>query len=189
MYFFSGAVSEQEAEEEADYIIEKLNGEPLELGIVLDVETIGSGTSRHDDLSTEQYTADTSAFCERVKAAGYNPIVYSNIFWEATHYDMTKIGNYDVWYADYMTTPQTPYMYRFWQYTDSGTVPGINGAVDLDVELIPKSDLVEHHGVFLLDALQQAVLENSTGGTEIGKGNESSCAGNRGVDLIQKQSQ
>lgn len=188
VYFFSGAVSEQEAEEEADYIIEKLNGEPLELGIVLDVETIGSGTSRHDDLSAEQYTADTSAFCERVKAAGYNPIVYSNIFWEATHYDMTKIGNYDVWYADYMTTPQTPYMYRFWQYTDSGTVPGINGAVDLDVELIPKSDLVERHGVFLLDALQQAVLENSSGGTEIGKGNESS-AGNRGVDLIQKQSQ
>ena len=189
VYFFSGAVSEQEAEEEADYIIEKLNGEPLELGIVLDVETIGSGTSRHDDLSAEQYTANTSAFCERVRAAGYNPIVYSNIFWEATHYDMTKIGNYDVWYADYMTTPQTPYMYRFWQYTDSGTVPGINGAVDLDVELIPKSDLVEHHGVFLLDALQQAVLENSSGGTEIGKGNESSCAGNRGVDLIQKQSQ
>ena len=187
VYFFSGAVSEQEAEEEADYIIEKLNGEPLELGIVLDVETIGSGTSRHDDLSAEQYTANTSAFCERVRAAGYNPIVYSNIFWEATHYDMTKIGNYDVWYADYMTTPQTPYMYRFWQYTDSGTVPGINGAVDLDVELIPKSDLVEHHGVFLLDALQQAVLENSSGGTEIGKGNESSCAGNRGVDLIQKQ--
>ncbi|MGN0434308.1 MAG: glycoside hydrolase family 25 protein [Bilifractor sp.] len=189
VYFFSGAVNEQEAEEEADYIIEKLNGEPLELGIVLDVETIGSETSRHDYLSTEQYTANTSAFCERVKAAGYNPIVYSNIFWEATHYDMTKIGNYDVWYADYMTTPQTPYMYRFWQYTDSGTVPGINGAVDLDVELIPKSDLVEHHGVFLLDALQQAVLENSSGGTEIGKGNESSCAGNRGVDLIQKQSQ
>ena len=189
VYFFSGAVSEQEAEEEADYIIEKLNGEPLELGIVLDVETIGSGTSRHDDLSAEQYTANTSAFCERVRAAGYNPIVYSNIFWEATHYDMTKIGNYDVWYADYMTTPQTPYMYRFWQYTDSGTVPGINGAVDLDVELIPKSDLVERHGVFLLDALQQAVLENSSGGTEIGKGNESSCAGNRGVDLIQKQSQ
>lgn len=188
VYFFSGAVSEQEAEEEADYIIEKLNGEPLELGIVLDVETIGSGTSRHDDLSAEQYTANTSAFCERVRAAGYNPIVYSNIFWEATHYDMTKIGNYDVWYADYMTTPQTPYMYRFWQYTDSGTVPGINGAVDLDVELIPKSDLVEHHGVFLLYALQQAVLENSSGGTEIGKGNESSCAGNRGVDLIQKQS-
>lgn len=189
VYFFSGAVSEQEAEEEAEYIIEKLNGEPLELGIVLDVETIGSGTSRHDDLSAEQYTANTSAFCERVRAAGYNPIVYSNIFWEATHYDMTKIGNYDVWYADYMTTPQTPYMYRFWQYTDSGTVPGINGAVDLDVELIPKSDLVEHHGVFLLDALQQAVLENSSGGTEIGKGNESSCAGNRGVDLIQKQNQ
>lgn len=188
VYFFSGAVSEQEAEEEADYIIEKLNGEPLELGIVLDVETIGSGTSRHDDLSAEQYTVNTSAFCERVKAAGYNPIVYSNIFWEATHYDMTKIGNYDVWYADYMTTPQTPYMYRFWQYTDSGTVPGINGAVDLDVELIPKSDLVERHGVFLLDALQQAVLENSSGGTEIGKDNESS-AGNRGVDLIQKQSQ
>ncbi|MGO5160767.1 GH25 family lysozyme [Bilifractor sp. LCP21S3_E12] len=188
VYFFSGAVSEQEAEEEADYIIEKLNGEPLELGIVLDVETIGSGTSRHDDLSAEQYTADTSAFCERVKAAGYNPIVYSNIFWEATHYDMTKIGNYDVWYADYMTTPQTPYMYRFWQYTDSGTVPGINGSVDLDVELIPKSDLVERHGVFLLDALQQAVLENSSGGTEMGNSNDSS-AGNRGVDLIQKQSQ
>lgn len=189
VYFFSGAVNEQEAEEEADYIIEKLNGEPLELGVVLDVETIGSGTSRHDYLSAEQYTANTSAFCERVKAAGYNPIVYSNIFWEATHYDMTRIGNYDIWYADYMTTPQTPYRYRFWQYTDSGTISGINGAVDLDIELIPKSDLIEHHGVFLLDALQQAVSENSSG-EESGTGNstESGCTGSSGVDLIQKQS-
>lgn len=186
VYFFSGAVNEQEAAEEADYIIGKLNGEALELGIVLDVETIGSSTSRHDYLSADQYTANTVTFCERVKAAGYNPIVYSNIFWEATHYDMTRIDDYDIWYADYMTTPQTPYHYRFWQYTDSGTVPGISGAVDLDVELISKSDLVEHHGVFLLDALKQAVSGSASGKTGV---QSSEYSGNRGVDLIRKENQ
>ena len=192
VYFFSGAVNEQEASEEADYLIGKLNGEPLELGIVLDVETIGSSTSRHDDLSQEQYTSNTRTFCERVKAAGYNPIVYSNIFWEATHYDMTKIDDYDLWYADYMTTPQTPYMYRFWQYTDSGTVPGISGAVDLDVELIPKSELVQHHGIYLLDALQQAVSgDTSYAAKTTSKASDESISKDRGencgIDLIRKE--
>ncbi|MGN0362711.1 MAG: glycoside hydrolase family 25 protein [Bilifractor sp.] len=155
LYFFSGAVNETEAAEEADYILNRLQGETLKLGIVLDAETIGSDTSRFDSLSREQYTANAAAFCQKVEEAGYRPVLYANIFWEASHYDMNQLSIYDIWYADYMTTPQTPYMYRYWQYTDSGTVPGISGTVDLDVELIPKSELVNYYGVFLLDALQQ----------------------------------
>ena len=105
---------------------------------------------------------------------------------------MTKIDDYDLWYADYMTTPQTPYMYRFWQYTDSGTVPGISGAVDLDVELIPKSELVQHHGIYLLDALQQAVSgDTSYAAKTTSKASDESISKDRGencgIDLIRKE--
>jgi|GEM_PF-1941551 len=162
LYFFSAAVNTAEAAEEADYILNRLQGETLNLGIVLDAETIGSETSRFDYLSKEQYTANALAFCQKIEDAGYRPVLYANIFWEASHYDMNQLSAYDIWYADYMTTPQTPYMYRYWQYTDSGTVPGISGTVDLDVELIPRSELVNHYGVFLLDALQQGKTETTS---------------------------
>ena len=136
VYVFSQAVNEEEADEEARFVLDQLQGRTLELPIVYDPELIRDDEARTDSVTGEQFTANTIAFCERVKEAGYQPMIYSNMVWEADLYDLGKLQSYPVWYADYEQIPQTPYAFRFWQYSEKGTVDGISGDVDLDVEFI-----------------------------------------------------
>ena len=137
VYFFAQAVNEAEAIEEANYVLNALKGYELQLPIVYDPELISHTKARTDNVTGEQFTKNTIAFCEAVKAAGYTPMVYSNMVWEATLFDMTQLQAYNFWYADYEKLPQTPYAFCFWQYSDQGRVPGIKGNVDLNVQFIP----------------------------------------------------
>ena len=63
-------------------------------------------------------------------------MIYSNMVWEDQIFEMERLQDYPFWYADYEKKPQTPYDFTFWQYTEKGTAPGIDGNVDLDVEFI-----------------------------------------------------
>ena len=69
---------------------------------------------------------------------GYRPMVYSNLVWEAFEFDMEKLADYPIWYADYEPAPQTPYRFTFWQYSEKGQVDGIEGGVDLNVQFCEK---------------------------------------------------
>ena len=143
VYFFSQAVSESEAAQEAAFVIEKLDGTDLDLPIVYDPEFILDGegnkleSARTSALTGEQITLNTLAFCQAVEAAGYEAAFYSNMLSESEVFDMTALADYTVWYADYNALPQTPYGFTFWQYTDTGSVAGIEGNVDLNIQLIP----------------------------------------------------
>ena len=137
VYFFSQAVNEAEALEEANYVLNALNGYQLQLPIVYDPELISHTKARTDNVTGEQFTKNTIVFCEAITAAGFTPMVYSNMIWEATLFDMSQLQAYDFWYADYEQVPQTPYDFRFWQYSDHGQVPGIKGNVDLNIQFIP----------------------------------------------------
>ena len=136
VYVFSQAVSEKEALEEAELVLNVIKDAKLTLPVVFDPEKIRNDTARTDHVSGEQFTKNTLAFCRKIREAGYEPMVYANMVWEADLYDMKQLQDLPVWYADYEPTPQTPYDFRFWQYSEKGTVPGINGKVDLDVEFI-----------------------------------------------------
>ncbi len=140
VYFFAQAVSEEEAVEEADFVLEQLDGAPLELPVVYDPETIVDDVARTDDVSGEQFTKNTLAFCERIREAGYTPMVYCNMKWEAYELDLAALQEADiaVWCADYADQPQTPYEFSFWQYTNSGHVDGIGTTVDLDIQIYKK---------------------------------------------------
>ena len=140
VYFFSQAINETEALEEADFVLSALEGYKLQLPIVYDPELISHDDARTDNVTGEQFTKNTITFCDAIKAAGYEPMVYSNMVWEATLFDMTKLQDYDFWYADYEAAPQTPYDFTFWQYTESGKVPGIEGNVDLNLQFIPTKE-------------------------------------------------
>lgn len=137
-YFFSQAVNEEETLEEAVFVLENLNGYGLELPIVFDPERIRDDTARTDNISGEQFTKNTVLFCEKIKEAGYQPMVYSNLVWEAFEFDMEELADYPIWYADYEIVPQTPYRFTFWQYSEKGQVDGIEGAVDLDLQFCEK---------------------------------------------------
>lgn len=133
VYVFSQAVNESEAVQEAEMVIEHLNGISLDLPVVYDPELIRDDEARTDEVTGEQFTKNTIAFCEKIKDAGYEPMIYSNMYWEAFLFDLKQLQDYPVWYADYEKIPQTPYDFTFWQYSESGHVDGIEGETDLNV--------------------------------------------------------
>ncbi len=134
-YVFSQAINTQEAEEEAQLAIDILKDYELELPVVYDPESILDANARTDYVSGEQFTENAIAFCEKVKAAGYDTMIYSNMMWEAFQFDMKKLEKYPFWYADYEPLPQTPYDFLYWQYSNTGRIPGVEGTVDLDIQL------------------------------------------------------
>ncbi len=138
VYIFSQAISEEEAVEEADYVINILKDRQIELPVTYDPETIRDDEARTDNLTGEQATLNTIAFCERIKSAGYEPMIYSNMIWEADFFDMSRVEQYPKWYADYELSPQTPYDFMFWQYSETGIVDGVHTPVDLDVWFVKK---------------------------------------------------
>lgn len=139
VYLFSQAVNEAETMEEVQLVLDNLTEYELQLPVVYDPERIRNDEARTDDVTGEQFTNHTVLFCEKIKEAGYEPMVYSNLVWEAFEYDMEKLADYPIWYADYEPVPQTPYDFTFWQYSEKGQVDGINGIVDVNVEFLKKS--------------------------------------------------
>ena len=75
---------------------------------------------------------------QEIEEAGYDAMIYSNMLWEAYELDLEKLLDYPVWYADYEELPQTPYRFSMWQYSSTGSVPGIEGNVDLNIQLLKK---------------------------------------------------
>lgn len=142
VYFFSQAVNEAEAREEAAFVLEHLKGYELDLPVVYDPESILNDTARTDNVSGEQFTKNTLLFCELIENAGYEAMIYSNMLWEACKFDLSQLTDYPIWYADYEALPQTPYHFEFWQYTDTALIDGVtdgrdNNFVDLNIQLIP----------------------------------------------------
>ena len=135
VYFFSQAISEEEAVEEAEFVLDMIEGFNITMPIVYDPETIQDAKARTDEVTKEQFTANAAAFCERIKEAGYEPMIYANMLWEAYQLDMKQLASYDFWYADYEDMPQSPYDYDIWQYTSEGKIDGIDAAVDLNIYL------------------------------------------------------
>ena len=137
VYFFAQAVNEQEAVEEADYVLGILQGYPLTMPIVYDPETIESPAARTNSVSGEQLTKNAAAFCDEIRKGGYTPMIYSNMLWQAYKLNMSELGDELFWYADYEPLPQTPYNFAFWQHSQSAFVPGVPTACDVDIQMLP----------------------------------------------------
>lgn len=71
--------------------------------------------------------------------AGYEPMIYYNLPVGYNHYQLDRLTAYDKWFAQYTSKnqPDMYYDYRIWQYTDSGSVPGIEGKVDMNLAFLP----------------------------------------------------
>ncbi|MCR4674139.1 MAG: glycoside hydrolase family 25 protein [Lachnospiraceae bacterium] len=136
VYFYSQAINETEAKEEAEFVLSQLNGMKLELPVVYDPEHVLDDEARTDDVTGEQFTKNAVVFLDTIKEAGYTPAIYANMLWEAFELDLTKLSDYDIWYADYEAIPQSPYHFKYWQYSNTGSVDGISGEVDLNLEFV-----------------------------------------------------
>ena len=133
VYFFSQAITSEEAEEEADYVLDALNGQELAFPVAFDWESIPGDKARTDGMDGEELTRCAAAFCKRIKDAGYRPAVYFNQTQGYLCYDLRELTDYDLWLAEYDTTPDFYYHFDLWQYSHTGRVNGIKGDVDLDL--------------------------------------------------------
>lgn len=133
VYFFSQAISATEAVEETDFVLEHIHPYQITGPVVYDTEEIKDDTARTDQNTREDFTNFCKVFCDGVKQAGYQPMIYANMKWIAFTLKMEELTEYDFWYADYHELPQCPYDYKMWQYSEAGTVPGIRASVDLDL--------------------------------------------------------
>lgn len=133
-YFFSQAVSPEEAEEEAAYVLAFLKGQALELPIVFDWE-IPDSSARTADMDGAAVTECTKAFCRRIRDAGYEPMVYFNLYFMERYLDLGELRDYKFWLALYDSPMSCPVRVDMWQYTANGIVPGIEASVDIDLLL------------------------------------------------------
>lgn len=136
VYFFSQAITEEEAIEEARYVLEKVAPYKISCPIVLDVEKVSDSEARMNKISKEQRTANTLAFLKEVESAGYKAMLYHNMEMATLKMDMTQLEDYDKWFAYYNKELYYPYAYSVWQYTDKGKVDGISGDVDMNISFI-----------------------------------------------------
>lgn len=137
-YFFTQATSEAEALEEANAVIEALAPYNVTYPVAIDVEDVNDSAARTANLTAEQRTTYVITFCERLKEAGYTPMIYGNLKSYCDMLDMERLNEYDKWFAFYDTYVYFPYDITMWQYTDSGSVNGIEGNVDLNITFTDK---------------------------------------------------
>lgn len=133
VYFFTQAITKEEAVEEADYVINKIKPYNVTYPIVIDVEEILGDTYRQQNLTKDELTDIIVAFCERVKEKGYTPMIYGNLKCLIGSVDLTRLEDYDKWFAYYSDNLYYPYQLSMWQYSDQGSIDGINGNVDLNI--------------------------------------------------------
>ena len=137
VYFFSQAVSVDEAREEAKFVLKQIKGQKIKGPVVFDMEPI-KGADRITYLTVEEKTAIADAFCDYVEKKGYEAMVYGNPQWLNGDVDLSLLTEHPVWLAHYTKFTEWPYWYNMWQYTCEGKVSGIKGKVDLSVKIIAK---------------------------------------------------
>lgn len=137
-YFFSQAVNEEEAVEEAAFVLDIIKDYGLELPIVYDPETVYDDDARTNGLSKRQLTANALAFCNAISASGYEPCLYVNNMWQAYSLDMASFNDIQIWLADYRDQPQSPYHFEYWQYSyrGNGSRFGSDTEIDYDIRLL-----------------------------------------------------
>lgn len=133
VYFFSQAITEAEAIEEAEFVLEQLEPYDISYPVVFDVEKVSSSKGRMNQLSAAERTNVTLAFCRRIEEAGLTPMIYGNLEMFGVLIDLEPLEKYDKWFAFYDDSLYYPYDFKIWQYTDKGRVNGIEGDVDLNI--------------------------------------------------------
>lgn len=133
VYFFSQAITPEEAKEEAAFVTRIIAPYKIQCPVVFDVEKISDSEARMNKISVEERTRIAITFCEEIKKAGYDPMLYYNMEMGALMLDLEQLEEYNKWFAYYNKDIYYPYDFQIWQYTDKGRVDGIEGDVDLNI--------------------------------------------------------
>ena len=137
VYFYSSAVNDVEAVEEASMAATLCSGYKLSYPVFLDVERSSSGGGRADGLSPSERTTVIKAFCATMENSGYKAGLYANKNWMEDMIDTPSLSNYRLWLAQYAASPTySRTRFDIWQYTSKGSIGGISGRVDLNISYL-----------------------------------------------------
>ena len=137
VYFFTQAINEVEAVEEASMVLALCDGFELDYPVIIDSEGAG-GNGRADSLDVQTRTKVCAAFCQTIDHAGYEAGVYASRSWYNANLEVSELDKYRIWLAEYRSTPLYSGYYDMWQYTSKGKINGIEGNVDLNISYMGK---------------------------------------------------
>lgn len=133
VYFFSQAVDETEAVEEASMVLDQIRNYKISYPVFLDVEASGG---RADKIDKATRTAVCKAFCQTIQNSGYTAGIYANKTWLESKIDTGSLSAYKIWLAQYAAKPTYKGRYDLWQYRSTGSVSGISGNVDFNISYL-----------------------------------------------------
>ncbi len=132
VYFFSQAISEKEAREEAKYVLDIIEDYDITYPVLFDWEGIFT-EARTDHVTGEEMTRFAIAFCEEIEKAGYTAGVYFNQSYGYNYYHLRSLHDYEFWLAEYQQAQSFAYEVQLWQYDCEARIPGIKTTVDLNL--------------------------------------------------------
>lgn len=135
VYFFTQAVNEVEAVEEASAVLQLIREYHLEYPVFIDTEGAG-GNGRADGLDVETRTLVCEAFCRTISNAGQQAGVYGSRNWYNNNLHADQLEDYCIWLAEYRNVPIYQGYYQMWQYTSKGSIDGISGNVDMNISYL-----------------------------------------------------
>lgn len=152
VYFFTQAISVEEAEREAEFVLSLIEDYEISYPVAFDTENVTDKNARTNinEITKELRSNMCIAFCEKVKEAGYYPMIYASENWIRRNMDVELLQEYDFWAPQYLEENDFMYDFTMWQYTEKGDIAGIEGEVDLNVSLVDYSQFVPN--------MRQAVL-------------------------------
>ena len=136
VYFFSQAITKEEAVEEANMVIQNLGEYKITYPVAYDMELIENDTARTDILTKAEKTEMAKTFLDTIAAAGFKTMIYGDKEWLIKEIDMSKLTANDVWLSKATDIPDYPYKFTMWQYQFEGSVDGIAGYVNMDISFI-----------------------------------------------------
>lgn len=140
VYFYSQAITTEEAVEEANMVLENIRDYQITYPVAFDMEYVENDTARVESLSKAEKTTITKTFLDTVKDAGYTPMLYGSKEWLLKRIDMSKLTSYDIWLSQASDIPDYPYKFSMWQYTYSASINGIAGMANLNISFIDYSE-------------------------------------------------
>lgn len=137
IYIYSYAENPEQAEAEADYVLNLIKDYPVSYPVAYDIED----ETAHGSLSKEELSAIIFAFTKKIKDAGYHPMLYASDYWFATKFDLNALKDLDVWVARYHKLHQYNKP-AIWQATSEGSIRGIKGRVDINFQYKDFTDII-----------------------------------------------
>ena len=141
VYFFSQAVTDAEADDEAAFVLEQIRGKSMKYPVAIywKYATKDDGSQDENARTTrcngEQITGFIDTFCNKINGAGFTPCYYAGKDMAYNKLNLSRLANYTLWYAEYKPVPSFYYEYKMWQYTEEAEVPGISGKVPVTLSL------------------------------------------------------